>query len=98
MTETAESLGNAMAKLDAACTDFTIKNRDWPRHGFRWEVHAQFFFTSGSGVGRTLEEAVDRAVACLHRRDDRNRRDGMYASDDDINQFLGDEAPRKENS
>jgi hypothetical protein len=89
VTETAESLGRAMSKLDGACTDFTIYNRDWPRHGFRWEVHAQYFFCTGSGVGKTLEEAVDRAVACLHRRDEAFRREnGVKWDDPDVAALL----------
>ncbi len=52
----------AIALLDAECTDFSIHNRDWPRHGFRWEVHAIRFFARGKGVGHTLGEAVQRAL------------------------------------
>jgi hypothetical protein len=62
--------GQALVDLMAATTDFTIHNRDWPRHGIRWEVVAVRFIARGSAVGHTLRQAVDRALVRLERMDD----------------------------
>jgi hypothetical protein len=61
--------GEAIALLESNCTDWSIHNRDFPRHGCRYEVWAMYFFAGGKGVGRTLGEAVQRALAKMKRED-----------------------------
>lgn len=61
--------GDALALLDKSCTDFTILNRDWPRHRFRWEVRAMYFFARGRGVGQTFGEAAQRAIYFMDKHD-----------------------------
>jgi hypothetical protein len=54
--------GEAFALLDHNTTDFNIYNRDWPRHGCRYEVIAINFFSHARGLGATFPEAVVRAL------------------------------------
>ncbi|OPZ66114.1 MAG: hypothetical protein BWY85_00050 [Firmicutes bacterium ADurb.Bin506] len=61
--------GDAIALLESNCTDWSVHNRDWPRHGARYEVWAIHFFALGKGAGRTLGEAAQRAVAHMRRMD-----------------------------
>jgi hypothetical protein len=82
--------------LEEHYTDFTIHNRDWWRPNIvglcklkvliRYEVHIMYFFCRGSGIGRTLEEAVQRAERNIIIKQSKIR----YASDDDINQLIQD--------
>ncbi len=69
MSNAEPDAGQALLDLMASTTDFDIHNRDWPRHGIRWEVRAVMFFARGSAVGHTLRQAVDRALARLERSD-----------------------------
>ena len=62
---------NIIEYLEKNFTDFTICNRDWWRPNIvgianlnviiRYEVTVCHFFAVGKGLGRNLEEAVERA-------------------------------------
>lgn len=70
--------GEALQLLDSNTTDFSIYNRDWPRHGFRWEVRAFYFFERGRGVGQTFGEAAQRALHHMANQRVANTRAGVY--------------------
>lgn len=92
-----DDLPEPLKRLNEACTDWTIHNRDWPRHGFRYEVWAVCFFVAAKAVGRTLEEAIDRALKMLKTRQAKVRwgnpneimiEDDMYETHRDIENLL----------
>jgi len=66
------------------CTDYSIYKRDWPRHGFQYEVRVWRFFAYGSGVGITLENAINRALKHMEKNDSKIR----YATDEEMNEIF----------
>src|SRR5512147_2959635 len=66
-----QNLPEPLSRLTQHCTDWSIHNRDYPRHGFQYEVHAIWFFVGARAVGRTLDEAIDRALKVLKTRRDK---------------------------
>ena len=59
----------ALVLLNTTCTDWDAHRRDWPRHGFIYTVEATHFFARGSALGRTLGEAVQRAIHFMRIHD-----------------------------
>ena len=57
----------ALHLLESNCTDFEIKDLDWPRHGFAYCVRAYGFWCYGTGYGRTLLQATQRALARMEK-------------------------------
>lgn len=57
--------GDIINLLESTSTDWEINSRDWPSHGYQYEVRAAYFFDSGVGVGHTLVEAGIRALLAL---------------------------------
>ena len=69
--------------LEKQCTDYSVHMRDWPRHGFRYEVRTCYLFACGSGVGRTLEEAIKRSLKNMEK----NFKKLPLATDEDLNEL-----------